>query len=137
MIYPRLLILISAITLYTIPSRADQVQYLADPQQSLAAYLDLAGSARQSINIATFIFEPCHASTQILLETMAARARAGVRVRVLLDSLQQSAEQQQVLTDYFTLNHMEVRFYNRSEPNLRMHIKMMEVDGNAYITGGR
>lgn len=120
-------------------ARADDVQYLSRPQQALAAFHTLISEARDSIDITTFIFEPCHSSTQLLLESLADRARRGVRVRILLDSLQQNAARERQLADFAARQGgtMEFRFYNSRELNMRLHIKLMVVDGQRYVAGGR
>lgn len=123
-------------------SEADEVKYLALPQESLAAFLTLADQAQRSIDLATFIFEPCHASTQLLLEKLERKAREGVQVRILLDAVGHSAKQKKELANFFARSGIELRFYNDYSAygplmNLRMHVKVMTIDGTSYISGGR
>lgn len=121
------------------PAGADQVKYLALPEQALAAFSGIIDSAKTSIDLATFIFQPCHPSTQLLMEKLERKAKAGVQVRVLLDSIQLSASFNQNLADDFARRGIEFRIYNKwlLKANLRLHIKMTIVDGQAYIMGGR
>ncbi len=130
---------ISALILFLFApiAHADQVKYLARGPEALAAFLAQAASARKSIDLATFIFEPCDTSTRMLLDTFARKARSGVRVRVLLDDIMQSRAQKQILADFAHRHGFEFRFYNTVEKNIRLHIKLMAVDGESYITGGR
>lgn len=125
------------ITLVPPMAAADEVKYLGRPEQALVGFLSLAESAKKSIEIGTFIFDPCDSSIQILLGTLARKARAGVKVRVLLDDLFQPRKQKQILADYAAKYGFEFRFYNTMEKNLRLHIKVMVVDGTTYISGGR
>jgi putative cardiolipin synthase len=110
---------------------------LAKPDDAFAAFTGTLRSARSTIDLATFIFEPCHTSTQVMLEVLEQRAKAGVKVRILLDSLQQKSDREQMLANYAAKHGMQIRFYNSSEPNMRMHIKFLVVDGQTYIAGGR
>jgi putative cardiolipin synthase len=131
------LVTVATFALFISTAHADHVRYLAKPDEALAAFAGAAANARSSIDIATFIFEPCHTSTQVLFGLLEQRARAGVRVRLLLDSLQQKSPREQALADYAAKHGMQVRFYNSREPNMRMHIKMFIADGQTYIAGGR
>lgn len=123
-------------------ARADELKYLAHPQESLSAFVRLAEQSKTSLELSTFIFEPCHASTQVLMDVLAARAKAGVKVRILLDAFMIDQGNRQELANYFAKNGIQVRFYNDTamvDPggNLRLHSKVMIVDGAAYISGGR
>lgn len=122
---------------FAIPAEADQVKYLTHGPEALAAFLTQAESARKSIDIATFIFEPCDTSTGMLLDILARKAKSGVKVRILLDDIMQPGAQKKALADFAAKNKFEFRFYNTFEKNMRLHIKLMAVDGKSYITGGR
>ncbi len=118
-------------------ANAEEIRYLARPEQALGAFLNDAENARRSIDLATFIFEPCHVSTRMLLEKIAERASRGVRVRLLLDGLQQKDADKKALLRFAAANGISIRHYNTRELNLRTHIKLMVTDGERYITGGR
>ena len=117
---------------------ADQVKYLARPEQSLAAFMASIDRAQKSIDLATFIFKPCDPSTRILMEKLSARARAGVKVRLLLDAFQQQDAKDNIVDD-FARSGVEVRYFSNSifDINIRLHSKFMIVDGATYIAGGR
>lgn len=134
-IYSQLLLVL--LVLIPWKAAAEDIKYLARPEQSLAAIVTEIEGATTSIDVATFIFEPCHASTQILLDMLAKKAKAGVRVRILLDDLQQKGAQQTVLVDFAAKNGFEFRFFNKNEMNMRLHIKMLVVDGKSFVSGGR
>jgi cardiolipin synthase C len=118
-------------------SLADEVRYLAQPLDALAAFVSLAEEARVSLDLTTFILEPCDASVQLLLEVLARKADQGVRVRVILDDLMQSGARKQLLADFGARHGIEFRFYNIFEKNMRTHSKLMVVDSESYISGGR
>jgi len=118
---------------------ADEIKYLAEPQQSLAAFARAIEGARSSIDFATFIFEACHPSTQAIIARLAEQARQGVKVRVIVDALEQSEEQKRNLASYFARAGAELRLFNTNlfEINFRMHAKFMAVDRKVLLAGGR
>jgi putative cardiolipin synthase len=119
-------------------SHADQVQYLARPEEALSAFIATAAGAQKSIDVTTFIFEPCDASAQVFMDTLIARAKAGVKVRVLLDDYRQSSEQKKNLAAYFAAYGIQLGFFNPSVAVLmRTHTKIVVADGKTYIAGGR
>jgi phosphatidylserine/phosphatidylglycerophosphate/cardiolipin synthase-like enzyme len=124
---------------FTFTAYADNIQYLPRPEQGLAAFDSAISGATKTIDIATFIYEPCDASTRALTEKLIAKAKAGVHVRVLLDALEQSFDQRQQLENEFDQAGIELRFYSNSlfDIDLRMHAKFIIVDGEKVIAGGR
>lgn len=118
---------------------ADEIKYLAEPQQSLAAFTSVIDGARSSIDIATFIFEPCHPSTQALMDRLVKKAHQGVKVRLIIDALEQSEDQQRQLATLFAREGIELRLFNTNlfEINFRMHAKFMIVDRSILLAGGR
>jgi putative cardiolipin synthase len=127
------------VVLFSINAHADSIQYLARPEQSLAAFDSAIVGATKTIDIATFIYDPCAASTRVLTQHLIAKAKAGVHVRVLLDALEISSEQRQQIENEFDAAGIDLRFYSNSlfEIDLRMHAKFMVVDGKTLIAGGR
>lgn len=119
---------------------ADQVKHLKNGNQALAHFVDLVRQAEKTIDIATYIFEPCHASTQLLIQELEKKAKSGVRVRILLDAISQKPEQREYLRSSFAASGFQLAFYSSQigfSMNLRMHSKMLIVDGQHYIAGGR
>ncbi|MGZ3693538.1 MAG: phospholipase D-like domain-containing protein [Bdellovibrionota bacterium] len=139
----KILLVLIAFTILPHPSAlADEIKYLRHGNEALAAFVNVAAQAKSSIELATYIFEPCHASGQILLETLAQKAKAGVKVRILLDNFMQSSEQKEALENYFSRSGIQVAFYNESPvpnlgDNLRLHGKFLVADKTSLITGGR
>jgi putative cardiolipin synthase len=127
----------------SLPSaHADQLKYIKLPDQALAAFTALANNSKRSIDLTTFIFEPCHASTQVMMEIFAKRSKAGVRVRLLLDEITQSAKEKKNLAAWAEMNGIELRWYHNPiipnpGQNHRSHAKFMVIDGESYISGGR
>lgn len=118
---------------------ANQVRYIPHSEGALASFLDLIQNSRKSISMTTFIFEPCHASTLVVMDALAAKARSGVKVHILLDAFMHSKKQAWQLNNYFSAHGIEIRWFNTSTINLnfRSHIKLIVSDGQKYITGGR
>ena len=135
-------VLLSLLALAPPAAHADEVRYVKYPAQALAAFRSVIADAKKSLDLTTFIFEPCHAGTQALLEPLAAKARQGVKVRVLLDAYMQSDQQKARLARYFADAGIELRWYNlRSNwdisTNFRSHAKLLLADGERYVSGGR
>lgn len=126
--------------LFAIPADADEVRVLARPEEAYSQFVTLISQAKKSIDVATFIFEPCDPSAQIIMDSLAARAHAGVKVRVLLDAISQGMKERRNIADAFARYGIPLRLYSAALTptlNLRMHTKMMIVDGRTYIAGGR
>ena len=127
---------------FTPSAHADQLKYIKLPDQALAAFTAMANHSKRSIDLTTFIFEPCHASTQVMMEILAKRSKAGVRVRLLLDEITQSGSEKKNLAAWAVLNGIELRWYHNPlipnpGQNHRSHAKFMVVDNDSYISGGR
>jgi len=125
-------------------------------QDALLARLDLIRSAQSRIDLQTYIFDEDDAGHLILDELLAA-ARRGVRVRVLVDQLSALRQVQTLAALAGAHANFELRIYNPlfgkariSYPhyalavvccwrqlNQRMHNKLLLVDGQLGITGGR
>ncbi len=135
------------------PHRALLLEY---GQDSLLARINLIRSARQRIDLQTYIFAEDDAGHFVLMELLAA-ARRGVQVRVLLDQLF-SLDNPRLLAA-LAENHVnfEIKLYNPlfgravtgparfvgaifccfTRLNQRMHNKLLLIDGRLGITGGR
>ncbi|WP_024892028.1 phospholipase D family protein [Luteimonas huabeiensis] len=125
-------------------------------QDALLARLDLIRSARETIDLQTYIFDEDDAGHLVLDELLAA-ARRGVRVRVLVDQLSALRSVDTLAALAAAHVNFELKVYNPvlgrariSYPmyvaaaaccwrqlNRRMHNKMLLVDGIVGVTGGR
>ena len=113
----------------------------ADGHEALATLCELIDGAKTSIDLCTFVFARDAVGYRIA-ERLMERARAGVRVRVLLDGFGVW------LGGHFNLRRLRdagievVKFVPALKSavrglNLRNHRKMLVVDGVRFWTGGR
>lgn len=129
---------------------------LDDPQQALVARLDLIRGARRTIDVQTYIFDEDDAGRVVISELLRA-ARAGVRVRVLVDQLSAFGSARTVARIATLHPGLELRIYNptfnRVHPgvvkslaglaccfrrlNQRMHEKILVVDDEVVVAGSR
>lgn len=132
------------------------VMLLDRGQDALLARVHLIRSARKTIELQSFIFDADDSGALVLDELLAA-ARRGVRVRVLLDQLYGLPDPNLQATLVGQHRNFELRLYNPTFDeaktqalqyaagilccftrfNQRMHTKVLLVDGQAGITGGR
>jgi cardiolipin synthase C len=125
-------------------------------QDSLVARLHLIHSAKQSIELQTFIFDQDD-SGLLTLQALMQAAKRGVKVRILLDQLYGLSEPnlQAALAGYH--ENFELRLYNPlfdeaktqklefaagifltfNKLNQRMHSKLMLIDHKIAVVGGR
>jgi cardiolipin synthase C len=133
-----------------------QVLLLDNGHDALLARIHLIRSARSSIEMQTFIFVEDDVGYLLLNELLQA-ARRGVKVRVLLDQLFSFDDVRLLARLAQAHANFELRLYNptfgeaRTDPmqfvagvmccffrfNQRMHNKLLLVDGEVGITGGR
>lgn len=123
-------------------ARADQIRYIKRPEEALVTFVGVTQNAQRTLDLATFIFEPCQASGQLMMEELAQKARQGVRVRVLLDAFQQEKKSKKNLVAFFASRGIELRWYNNDAifnpgSNFRLHAKLLLADTATYIAGGR
>jgi len=125
-------------------------------EDSLLARLNLIRSAHRSIDLQTYIFDKDD-SARLVLDELVAAARRGVRVRLLIDQLSAIADLQILGALSGAHRNFAIRIYNPSfgkaklnyfdyagsvlccfrRFNQRMHTKLLLVDEEIGITGGR
>ncbi len=122
---------------------ARAVQLLVDGGEKYPALLDDIAGARDHVHLEYYIYEPDHSGTA-LRDALVARARDGVKVRVLLDAMgskKASARFFKPLTDAGG----ELAWFHPTRPwmlwkrpwvNLRNHRKIVVVDGRVGYVGG-
>jgi cardiolipin synthase A/B len=105
------------------------------------AMLDAMRAARRSITLETFIWQPGWISNEFI-EVMCERARAGVKVHVLVDGLGSSGFTEEDRTrlksagaDY-SKYHRHRWWHLKANINHRTHRKILVVDGRVGFTGG-
>ena len=72
------------------PSSATSVQLLIDGAATLDALLDAVAAARNHVHLEYYIYMPDQSGT-LLRDALIERARAGIKVRVLLDAVGSSS----------------------------------------------
>ncbi|HEU5058983.1 MAG TPA: phosphatidylserine/phosphatidylglycerophosphate/cardiolipin synthase family protein [Kofleriaceae bacterium] len=116
---------------------------LATPAASASARLDLIRSARGEINTSAYIFSDDRVG-RIALAELRAAARAGRRVRLLLDGAGNRLSRAALA--HLLEEGVEVGIYNRLRPGkllhpvkltYRLHDKLLVVDGEHLVLGGR
>lgn len=138
------------------PQAGNRMLLLDDGQDALLARIHMIRSARQRIDLQTYIYKEDDAGRMVLRELLAA-ARRGVQVRVLIDQLSamESPEtlaalsgihrnfQLRIYSPLFNLgrpnyvDYVFASFLRFRQLNQRMHTKVLVVDGAVGVTGGR
>jgi len=123
---------------------------------ALLARVNLMRGARTSIDLQTYIFDEDDAG-QLVLDELVKAARRGVRVRVLLDQLSALKEVDTLAALAGAHSNFSIRIYNPvlnraklnypqyllaaaccfRQLNRRMHSKLLLIDNDIGITGGR
>ncbi len=119
-----------------------EVRLLVDGAAKYQALLDDIAQAQHHIHLEYYIYEP-DAAGAALRDALVERARAGVRVRLLLDAIGSAASRR------FFAPLLEAggelawfhptrfgRFWKRPWANLRTHRKIVVIDGRIAYTGG-
>jgi cardiolipin synthase A/B len=118
----------------------NQVKALINGEQIFPAMLEAIHSAKQSITFETYIYWSGDIGKEFAA-ALADRARAGVKVHVLLDWLG-SGKIDDAFLQEMAKSGVEVRkfhkpaWYNLSKLNNRTHRKLLVVDGKTGFTGG-
>ena len=118
----------------------NRVQSLQNGDEIFPAMLAAIHSARLTITFETYIYWSGDIGWAFA-EALAERARAGVKVHVLLDWLG-SQKIDQAMIDDMTASGIEIQRYhplswsNLGRMNNRTHRKLLVVDGNVGFTGG-
>ena len=106
------------------------------------AMLEAIAGARHHIHMASYIFDPDHSGT-MFRDALLARAREGVKVRLLLDSVGCARLRMRFFTDLLAaggevawFHPMRFRPLRRPTLNQRSHRKILIVDGETGFTGG-
>lgn len=140
----------------TAPQAGNRMLLLDDGQDALLARMHMIRSARERIDLQTYIYKEDDAGRMVLHELLAA-ARRGVQVRVLIDQLSAMESpdtlaalsgihrnfQLRIYSPLFNLgrpnyaDYVLASFIRFRQLNQRMHTKVLVVDGEVGVTGGR
>lgn len=121
-------------------SQGNRVEILRNGVQIFPSMLAAIKVARLTINLEFYIFWDGEIG-RIFAAALAERARAGVHVKVILDSVG-SATMSQQLIDFLRRNGIDLewyhplRWYTLSRFNHRTHRKLLVVDGAVGFSGG-
>ena len=124
---------------------AQSVDVLASGGATLDALLREIDGAREHIHLEYYIFEPDETGT-LLLRALVTKARAGVKVRLLVDAIGSprllSRRHRRLLADFeaaggeFAVFHPTRLDRLRPLVNLRTHRKIVVIDGHTGFVGG-
>ena len=124
------------------PSTALAPTLLENGAQTFPALLDAIAAATHHIHLAYYIFEPDRTGTA-LRDALVARARCGIRVRLLLDGVGSARASNRFLKPLLDaggevawFHPFRIRLLRRPKINLRSHRKIVVVDGRIGFTGG-
>ncbi len=124
------------------PSTARRADWLVGGHDTYAALLEAIASARHHIHLEYYICQPDQSGNR-LLEALVERARAGVKVRLLLDAVGSGKMRVRHLKalreaggEYCWFHPTRFRPFSRPWLNLRNHRKIVVVDGQVGFIGG-
>jgi cardiolipin synthase len=124
------------------PETATEVRLYAGGDETYDALVEAIGSARRHVHCEYYIFEPDRAGVRIR-DALAERARAGVKVRLLVDAVGSSRLSRRFLAPLREAGGEVARFNRpllgralRGLANFRSHRKIVVVDGRVGFTGG-
>jgi cardiolipin synthase A/B len=121
-------------------SSGNRVEILKNGVQIFPSMLAAIRGAKKNINLEFYIYWDGEIG-RLFAETLAERARAGVAVKVILDSVG-SATMSHTLIDFMQRNGIDLewyhplRWYTLSRFNHRTHRKLLVVDGTVGFSGG-
>ncbi|HJR18029.1 MAG TPA: phospholipase D-like domain-containing protein [Gemmatimonadales bacterium] len=118
----------------------NRVTALINGDSIFPALLDAIRGAKQTVSFETFIYWS-GAIGKAFAEALVDRARAGVRVHVLLDwvgsgRMDQSMIEEMKQAGVNVVKYHPLRWYNLGRLNNRTHRKLLVVDGTVGFTGG-
>ena len=118
----------------------NRVASFLNGDQIFPAMLDAIRSARRTITFETYIYWSGEIG-RAFADALSERARAGVRVHVLLDWLGTGKMDQEILDEMEEAGaelckYHPLRWYTIGRMNNRTHRKLLVVDGRVGFTGG-
>lgn len=125
------------------PSSASDVRLLVDGAATYDALLEAVAAARRYVHLEYYVFKPDTSGTA-LRDALVERARAGVKVRLLLDAVGAGKVTRRFLRPlleagaefaWFHPMHL-LHFWRRPWVNLRTHRKIVVIDDEVAFTGG-
>lgn len=124
------------------PSTAQRVQWLVGGRDTYVALLEAIASARHHIHLEYYICQPDQSGGR-LLDALLERARAGVKVRLLLDAVgsgkmraRHFRQLREAGGEFCWFHPTRFRPFTRPWLNLRNHRKIVVIDGEIGFIGG-
>lgn len=119
-----------------------QPQLLHNGEETYDAMLEAIAAARHHIHLASYIFDP-DATGRMFRDALLERARSGVKVRLLLDSVGSARLRDRFFAELLAagaelawFHPVRLRLLRRPTLNQRSHRKILIVDGEIGFTGG-
>lgn len=123
-----------------VSGKENQMQILHSGIASFQKRIDLIKKAQKRISIEYFIWEQDKAGL-LLFHELIKRAKEGIDVRIILDKSITVIEMDEFFAEAVRKYGIDLRHYNRaldpSTAQFRTHRKILVIDGDEGITGGR
>jgi cardiolipin synthase len=121
-------------------TRGNDIELLINGDRIFPCFLETIRSARESVNLLTYVYWKGDIAEEVA-EAVCERARAGVKCRVLLDSVGAMKMDSSVIDRMEECGVTVCRFrppkpYAIRRVNNRTHRKILVVDGEVGLTGG-
>ena len=118
----------------------NRIEILTNGSRFYPSMLDAIRTAMASINLEAYIFEPGD-SAERFIDALVERARAGIEVRVVLDSIGSSRMGGQPVRRLRSAGcqvhfYQSISLYRLHRLNNRTHRELLVVDGSVAFTGG-
>jgi cardiolipin synthase len=124
------------------PLRAHDVDLYLDGDSTYAAILAAVAAAKKHVHVEYYIWEPDRIGTE-LRDRLIERAKAGVKVRVILDASGSTHIKKRFLAplraagvEVAWFNPIRLRVLRARRPDFRTHRKIVVCDGRVGFTGG-
>ncbi|HEY5743694.1 MAG TPA: phospholipase D-like domain-containing protein [Terrimicrobiaceae bacterium] len=124
-----------------LPIAGNKIELLHNGKMIFPAMLEAIRGARETVNFEAFLFHSGEVSAQFC-DALAERARAGVRVRVLLDALGSKMDLKEGEVEKLKAAGCAFAYYHPltswriDRLNRRTHRRVLVVDGRIGFTGG-
>lgn len=118
----------------------NRIEILINGDRIFPSMLEAIARAEKTINMESYIYWDGRTGRRFA-EALAERARAGVRVRLIIDAVG-SAAMSKDLISFLRINGVDVesyhpiRWYTLTRANHRTHRKLLIIDGKVGFTGG-
>lgn len=128
--------------IYTRSREIHQIQHIDVGILSLAKRVELIRKAQKTIELEFFIYQIDH-SSRLITQELLKKAQEGVKVRLLVDFAKPVLRLKPAYAHLMKQRGVEVRYYNTTglinffKLQHRSHRKLLIIDGEEFMTGGR